>query len=83
MGHDVTGQDIAFRQKETSKNENATPNVVARESVTRQTKTLSTSRLRWRRRYQDRVMRMGQLENMWVSDRPGPTTSIHGVGERR
>ena len=63
--------------------EDAIPCVVVRESLTRQTKTLMTSRLRWRGAFQNRVIRTGKLENMWISDCPGPTTLTHGVGERR
>ena len=53
------------------------PHGVARERVTRQTKT---SRLRWRGRYQDRLIRTGTLENMWISDRPGPLRRFMVLG---
>ena len=59
------------------------PFVAARETLTRQTKTLITSRLRWRGPYKDRRIRTGKLENIWISDRSGSTTLIHCVGERR
>ena len=84
-------QDIAFRLKETSiipprgdeQDVDTVPFVVARETLTRQTETLITSRLRWRGPCKDRRIRTGKLENIWISDRSGSTTLIHGVGERR
>ena len=75
----MTGQDIAFRLKETSRM--WTPYHKLQPETESDTTDQNVCCFKVVM-VQDRVIISGKLENMWISDCTRPTALIDGIGER-